>query len=400
MNQVESNDKNKDIDHLNRVTIKRILESLRKPISSESDFVSSLDNFIGENTRMDTSIESTTDEMEKKFAMHLKEFETTKYDGLVRSEDKNLSSSAGTVFDGTNNTSLFNTSKFESDERLAQLGEFRQSNKPTDETMREIFSDALEASNIKPMDAITTETLLPENYIIEKNDENSSTKLVINNVEISSIDRYFSCKPEIKENNFKFSISLLRNNDEWKKYPNMPIYENSPWLSYSESNQITGNWTEGNLGLESTDYDSSSDLGEVITWEPLKVSKTFNMLSVNELNKIKTISIKSVLLYQNRSGTKNAPNLLKFPYLLLKINEIGNVYSSTNEALSQSCAKLVFDKNSGSEMDNTSHLLYKTYKPEIISTENFNGSSLTRLSFEILSPSGKQISTLKDPLFS
>ena len=382
MNQIESNETNKDIEYLNRTAIKKILESLTKSESTTNDYVSSLDNFVGENTRLDQSVESTTQEMEKKFAIHLKEFESAKQNT--------------TNTPNGNESSFFNNAKFEDNERLAQMGEFRQSNKPTDETMREIFSDALEASNIQPMDAITTENLLPENYVIPKNDENSITKLVINNIEISSLDRYFSCKPGINENNFKFSISLLRNNDEWKRYPNMPIYSNSPFMSYSETLLVDENWTEGRLGLEATDYVLDEPLGTIDSWDALKVSKTFNMLSVNELNKIKSISIKSVLLYQNRNGTKNAPNLLKYPYLLLKINEIGNVYSSTNEALSQSCAKLVFDKNSGSEMDNTSHLLYKTYKPEIISAENFNTSSLSRLSFEILSPNGKQISTLKD----
>ena len=267
--------------------------------------------------------------------------------------------------------------------------------------MQKIYQTALESAEIPPMDTVTDEVVLPENYLLEK-DANSEKKIISTNVEISSMDRYFSCKPSITDNNFKFSVSLLRNGDDWRKYPNHPIYSNSPWHSYYQSNYNVGiassdTWPEGTYGQINTDtFIDSSDFGTIETWDAIKVSKTFNMPTINDLNRIKTLSIKSVLIYQNINGTKTFPNVLKYPYIVLHISEINSVYSSTNETLSRAAAKLVFDKNSQATEDHASHLLYKTYKPEIIPMSNFTNSSLSRLSFQLLTPNGNQISTLKD----
>ena len=238
-----------------------------------------------------------------------------------------------------------------------------------------------------------TEVLIPEKKI----KYHKTTNLV----SISSIDRNWNIS---SNNRYNYSIFFSPSVDNWDK---IPIYENNktiPQNAEQYKNGVVGNlningWNDSN-GKNYPKYNPDKPNGDIVGYDTIlikgndgiKIDTIYkNIYSIELVNAF--LPIENIIVSHDSNITVN---IHSFPYLILCISEITDIYSSTNDFISNCFCKLVIDNNIKT---NDIHRGFETLVPASDEKRVFFPKpldSLNKLSIKILTPQGEILSNERD----
>ena len=296
---------------------KEIEENYKKHQDSIENFSNEQDKFIEKDKEFEERLKKIENEREINFFNNLSENDennTLKNELMPKSNwETNL-----------NDNSIFNDrNKINEEIRL-----FNENSK--DEMSQQIIvredkiKEELENRNKKELDAKYED-------IVQK--INNDTKIVQNNITISSIDRDIIEYPDRYNYMVRFSPAV----DEWIKFP---IYENNktiPATNYQAENGLRGD--------KNPNYDENKPNGNIIGQEEI-LYKGSRSASIQKIfRNINSIEIKYIIFHVDQLmlhlSKKLITNILSYPYLLLQIKEIDGIVNGTSDQLDKSFAQIV-----------------------------------------------------------
>ena len=162
---------------------------------------------------------------------------------------------------------------------------------------------------------------------------NNDTKIVQNNITISSIDRDIVEFPDRYNYMVRFSPAV----DEWIKFP---IYENNKTIA--ATNEQAENGIKGD---PNPNYDEKKPPGNIIGQESI-LYKGSRSASIQKIfRNIHSIELKYIIFHVDQLmlhlSKKLITNILSYPYLLLQIKEIDGIVNGTSDQLDKSFAQIV-----------------------------------------------------------
>ena len=193
---------------------------------------------------------------------------------------------------------------------------------------------------------------------------NKYTKIT-NLVSISSIDRNWEKE---NENRYEYSVYFSPANNQWER---IPIYENNETIPQNHQQYDNGELGDiNNSGWESADgekyqkFDPQKPPGNIIGYDTILIKGNNNTKIDNIYKNIYSIELVLANLPIDNIIVPNDDtmniNIYSFPYLLLNIKEIGGLYSSTNNKISNCFCKLMIDTSIRS---NSNQRGYEIFKP-------------------------------------
>ena len=229
---------------------------------------------------------------------------------------------------------------------------------------------------------------------------NKYTKIT-NLVSISSIDRNWEKE---NENRYEYSVYFSPANNQWER---VPIYENNETIPQNHQQYDNGELGDiNNSGWESADgekyqkFDPQKPPGNIIGYDTILIKGNNNTKIDNIYKNIYSIELVLANLPIDNIIVPNDDtmniNIYSFPYLLLNIKEIGGLYSSTNNKISNCFCKLMIDTSIRS---NSNQRGYEIFKPSANEQKIYTPKPLdilSKLSITLLTPEGKLLSSEKD----
>lgn len=229
---------------------------------------------------------------------------------------------------------------------------------------------------------------------------NKYTKIT-NLVSISSIDRNWEKE---NENRYEYSVYFSPANNQWER---IPIYENNETIPQNHQQYDNGELGDiNNSGWESADgekyqkFDPQKPPGNIIGYDTILIKGNNNTKIDNIYKNIYSIELVLANLPIDNIIVPNDDtmniNIYSFPYLLLNIKEIGGLYSSTNNKISNCFCKLMIDTSIRS---NSNQRGYEIFKPSANEQKIYTPKPLdilSKLSITLLTPEGKLLSSEND----
>lgn len=223
-----------------------------------------------------------------------------------------------------------------------------------------------------------------------------------NLVSVSSIDRNW--EKDGNENRYEYSVFFSPASNQWEK---VPIYENNKTIPQNQQqydNGVLGDinnsgWESAN-GEKYVKFDGQKPSGNVIGYDTILITGNNNTKIDNIYKNIYSIELVLANLPIDNIIVANNDNMniniYSFPYLLLNIKEIGGLYSSTNNEISNCFCKLMIDN---SIRVNSTQRGYEIFKPSANEKKIYGPKPLdilSKLSITLLTPEGKLLSSEND----
>lgn len=287
----------------------------------------------------------------------------------------------------------------------------------------------IDKRNNETMEIINENKLVDPNEIYKKNmEDNSKVKQYLNDkankketsldllipktdtkytkinnlVSISSVDRYW--EKEENENRYQYSVFFSPATNQWDK---VPIYENNKTIPQNQQQYDSGILGDENtLGWETADgtkyvkYQPQKPPGNIVGYDTILIKGNNNTKIDNVFKNIYSIELVIANLPIDNMIVANDDsiniNIYSFPYLLLNIKEIGGLYSSTNNEITNCFCKLIVDTNIKA---NSNQRGYEVFTPSANEIKIYSPKPLdilSKLSIRLLTPEGKLLSYAKD----
>lgn len=265
-----------------------------------------------------------------------------------------------------------------------------------DSTNNEIYNSSINGELYEFNNRLNYEYLNSNN-----SDGNNSNEDKCNEIEKNEIEK--------KETNYEYDISLIQISSgdfpitagkkrfhrfsfncgfqrEQSFQCKIPIFENYPFILDSS----------GKIVAVNEKYDINNSLGKVTNYISYNITNEIEGINIqkNYFN-VTSIIIDYVYIYTGSKTELNyninlnptGTNIINYPFILLEIEELISVYSSTNKNEEKNVIKLIQDKTHNHNSHNFS--CYRTLSNEAY-TFLSPLSSLNRLTFNIKTPQGTQ----------
>lgn len=197
-----------------------------------------------------------------------------------------------------------------------------------------------------------------------------------------------------------------------------PFYENNPTIPHTKGTggqgiaNLTG-WVDPATSAAYPKYDPDADLGAVVGYEDVENLIELNSSVGNVFKNIHSLQVNKVIIPLNifllnkhnfnvaaieiDSANRDYDFNINFPYVLLKIDELGNVYQGTDETTRKSFCQLVYE-SSFKCPNGRGYIVLKPTQNERKVFYPTSLSSLSTLTFSLLKPNGELLNDSKDGL--